>query len=385
MAQARRQLARRLGAVDGRHRRRALRARAPGRAGQARTGRSRDRFILSKGHAGARRLCGARRARLLPGRMARHATIRTARSSRATSRTRVCRGSSSRPARSATGSASAPAWRMRRSGSAATHRGVRAHERRRMRRGLQLGGDAVRRPSPARQPRRHRRLQQDPEPRARSPRRWARAVRRQVARVRLGGAAKSTATTTRRCARDARSGAARAAAGRRCVIADTVKGKGVSFMEHSVLWHYRVAAGRGIRSRARRARDGQGRCETRSSTALMRARARDPRIVLSPAISASAWSTTSSRAARASSQRRRRRAEHDRRSPPAWRSKGHVVFTYSIANFPTLRCLEQIRNDVCYHDANVKVVAVGGGFTYGALGMSHHATEDLAIMRACRA
>lgn len=61
---------------------------------------------------------------------------------------------------------------------------------------------------------------------------------------------------------------------------------------------------------------------------------------------------------------------------------GKTVFTYSIANFPTLRCLEQIRNDVCYHNANVKVVAVGGGFTYGPLGMTHHATEDLAIMRA---
>src|SRR5437667_1620165 len=60
---------------------------------------------------------------------------------------------------------------------------------------------------------------------------------------------------------------------------------------------------------------------------------------------------------------------------------GKIVFTYSIANFPTLRCLEQIRNDVCYHEANVKIVAVGGGFAYGALGMTHHATEDLAIMR----
>lgn len=61
---------------------------------------------------------------------------------------------------------------------------------------------------------------------------------------------------------------------------------------------------------------------------------------------------------------------------------GKTVFTYSIANFPTLRCLEQIRNDVCYHNANVKIVAVGGGLAYGALGMSHHATEDLAVMRA---
>ena len=61
---------------------------------------------------------------------------------------------------------------------------------------------------------------------------------------------------------------------------------------------------------------------------------------------------------------------------------GGRVFTYSIANFPTLRCLEQIRNDICYHQADVTVVAVGGGMAYGALGMSHHATEDLAIMRA---
>jgi transketolase len=62
--------------------------------------------------------------------------------------------------------------------------------------------------------------------------------------------------------------------------------------------------------------------------------------------------------------------------------EGRVVFTYSIANFATLRCLEQIRNDVCYHGANVKIVAIGGGFSYGALGISHHATEDLGILRA---
>jgi transketolase len=62
--------------------------------------------------------------------------------------------------------------------------------------------------------------------------------------------------------------------------------------------------------------------------------------------------------------------------------EGKTVFTYSIANFPTLRCVEQIRNDAAYHDANVKVIAVGGGFAYGSLGMSHHATEDIAIMRS---
>ena len=62
--------------------------------------------------------------------------------------------------------------------------------------------------------------------------------------------------------------------------------------------------------------------------------------------------------------------------------EGNIAVTYSIANFPTLRCLEQIRNDVCYHNANVKIVIIGGGVSYGALGMSHHSTEDLAIMRA---
>lgn len=62
--------------------------------------------------------------------------------------------------------------------------------------------------------------------------------------------------------------------------------------------------------------------------------------------------------------------------------EGYTVFAYSIANFATLRCLEQIRNDVCYHNANVKIVSIGAGFSYGALGISHHATEDISIMRS---
>ena len=63
-------------------------------------------------------------------------------------------------------------------------------------------------------------------------------------------------------------------------------------------------------------------------------------------------------------------------------STGRTVLVYSIGNFPTLRPLEQIRNDCVYHGADVKIVCVGGGFVYGSLGMSHHATEDMAIMRA---
>lgn len=61
---------------------------------------------------------------------------------------------------------------------------------------------------------------------------------------------------------------------------------------------------------------------------------------------------------------------------------GFNVYIYSIGNFPTLRCIEQIRNDIAYHHANVKVVSVGGGYAYADLGATHHATEALGMMRA---
>lgn len=63
-------------------------------------------------------------------------------------------------------------------------------------------------------------------------------------------------------------------------------------------------------------------------------------------------------------------------------SEGYHVFTYSIANFPTFRCAEQIRNDVDYQNLAVTVVAVGGGLSYGPLGYSHHAIQDYALMRS---
>jgi transketolase len=62
-------------------------------------------------------------------------------------------------------------------------------------------------------------------------------------------------------------------------------------------------------------------------------------------------------------------------------SEGFHVFVYSIANFPTFRCAEQIRNDVDYHQLAVTVVVVGGGLAYGNLGYSHHAVQDYALMR----
>ena len=60
---------------------------------------------------------------------------------------------------------------------------------------------------------------------------------------------------------------------------------------------------------------------------------------------------------------------------------GRLPFTYSIGNFPTMRCFEQIRNDILYHKLPVNIIAIGGGFSYGQLGISHHATEDIGTLR----
>ena len=60
---------------------------------------------------------------------------------------------------------------------------------------------------------------------------------------------------------------------------------------------------------------------------------------------------------------------------------GYNVYVYSIGNFPTLRCLEQIRNDVAYHKANVKIVSVGAGYAYGSLGATHQPTEEMGALR----
>ena len=62
--------------------------------------------------------------------------------------------------------------------------------------------------------------------------------------------------------------------------------------------------------------------------------------------------------------------------------KGFHVFIYSIANFPTLRCAEQIRNDIDYHNLSVTIVSVGSGLGYGNLGYSHHAIQDYALLRS---
>jgi len=61
---------------------------------------------------------------------------------------------------------------------------------------------------------------------------------------------------------------------------------------------------------------------------------------------------------------------------------GKNVYCYSIIPFLTMRCFEQIRVDLCYHNLNVKLVGAGGGVSYGLEGMTHHAIEDMAVMRS---
>jgi transketolase len=54
---------------------------------------------------------------------------------------------------------------------------------------------------------------------------------------------------------------------------------------------------------------------------------------------------------------------------------------YTITPFTTTRCFEQIRVDVCCHNAPVVIVGTGSGFSYAELGPTHHSLEDMAILR----
>ncbi len=60
---------------------------------------------------------------------------------------------------------------------------------------------------------------------------------------------------------------------------------------------------------------------------------------------------------------------------------GKIPFTFTIAPFVTMRCLEQIRVDLCYHNLPVKIIGAGGGFVYGPQGTTHHAIEEIGILR----
>ena len=63
-------------------------------------------------------------------------------------------------------------------------------------------------------------------------------------------------------------------------------------------------------------------------------------------------------------------------------TEGYRPYTYSIGVFPTFRCAEQIRNDIDYHQLPVVYCTVGSGVAYGNLGYSHHAIQDLSLIRS---
>ena len=166
-----------------------------------------------------------------------------------------------------------------------------------------------------------------------------------------------------------------------CIVANTVKGKGVSFMEHQLLWHYRTPQGDEY-TRALAELGASGGMRTAFFETLVDLAASDERVFL--LTGDLGYGVVETFARRYPSRFINVGVAEQNMTGVATglALSGKVVFTYSIANFPTLRCLEQIRNGPCYHNANVKVVSVGGGLAYGSLGMSHHATEDLAVMRA---
>ena len=62
-------------------------------------------------------------------------------------------------------------------------------------------------------------------------------------------------------------------------------------------------------------------------------------------------------------------------------SCGKIPFTYTITTFLLMRAFEQVRNDICLQNMNVKLVGIGAGLAYSTLGSTHHAIEDIALMR----
>ncbi len=60
---------------------------------------------------------------------------------------------------------------------------------------------------------------------------------------------------------------------------------------------------------------------------------------------------------------------------------GFHPVTYTITPFTTIRCLEQIRIDLCYHNLPVVIVGTGSGLSYAELGPTHHSCDDMGVLR----
>src|SRR5437762_863697 len=354
---------------------RALRIRAAGRSAPARLARARP-LHPQQGPRRRHLLRRARGTRLLPSRVARGVLPRwrPALWPRHLHRGAGRRGLDGFPRPRAVDRLRHGAGRQAR---AEPRPGLRGAERRRARRRIDVGGRAVRRPPPPGQPRRHGRLQQDTELRTRGRGARPRSPGGQVACLPVGRAG-DRRPRPRDDRRRARIGAARGGAPERARRPHR-QGQGRQLHGERSRVALQVARRTTARPRAGRARGGPMRGAFRD--AICELAAADERIwlltgdlgytVLEPF-----YERFPARFVNVGV------AEQNMTGVAAGLAlSGKIVFTYSIANFPTLRCLEQVRNDVCYHNLNVNIVAVGGGVVYGPLGYTHHAVEDLAIMR----
>lgn len=61
--------------------------------------------------------------------------------------------------------------------------------------------------------------------------------------------------------------------------------------------------------------------------------------------------------------------------------EGYIPVVYTIAPFATVRCLEQIRIDVCYHNLPVIIAGTGAGLSYAPLGPTHHSLDDISLLK----
>lgn len=192
----------------------------------------------------------------------------------------------------------------------------------------------------------------------------------------------------------------------RCILADTIKGKGVSFMENLAKWHHgtpndeqylqaveeingqiTAAGGEPIpaKLKAPKAKSGASYTPARKAvTDMLTERANtDPRIV---ALTSDARGSASLDAFLKAHPERFIEvgiAEQDEVGMAAGLSlTGKIPFACAPASFLTARCYDQVKADLAYSQTNVKLLGVSGGASYESLGQTHHSTNDIAAMRA---
>ena len=178
-----------------------------------------------------------------------------------------------------------------------------------------------------------------------------------------------------------------------CVIANTVKGKGVSFMHDNVAWHHGVPnkeqyeqamRGAGLMSAAAPATEPAcSIAATASPPRSSRWPRADPRIVtvVSDSVGSSklggfqqdagpsAWSMSASPSRPWSA------------VGAGLANGGKMPFVSAASCFLTGRALEQIKADIAYSNVNVKLIGSRSGVAYGELGPTHHSIEDMAWLR----